>query len=114
MKCKQGTGKMDAILEEIRNRKVIEQTEEEKLEHEIKIEEDRAKREYLEEFRVYPYVYIDSRRVLTRYTDNRHNYLSDSILAERLLLNENKELPFDLRWRLLYYREQMEDFWEQK
>ena len=27
---------MDAIFEEIRNRKVVEQTEEEKLEHEIK------------------------------------------------------------------------------
>lgn len=105
---------MDAILEEIRNRKVVEQTEEEKLEHEIKIEEGRAKREYLEEFRVYPFAYIDSKRVLTKYTDNKHNYLGDSILAREIIFTENKELPFDLRWRLLYYREQMEDFWKQE
>lgn len=104
---------MDAILEEARNRKPVELTEEEKLEHEKKQKEDKLKREYLAEFRVYPLAYIDSRRILTRYTDNEHNYMHDSWLAAQLVMNENKELPFDLRWRLLYYREQMEDFWEQ-
>lgn len=112
---------MDAIFEELRDRKVIEQTEEEKREHElklkenkVKLEEDKAKLEYLEEFRVYPFAYIDSKRVLTKYTDNKHNYLGDSILAREIIFTENKELPFDLRWRLLYYREQMEDFWKQE
>lgn len=104
---------MDAIFEEIRNRKPVELTEEEKIEREKKLEEDKLKREYLAEFRVYPFAYIDSERILTRYTDNEHNYMHDSWTAARIVMEENKELPFDLRWRLLYYREQMEDFWEQ-
>lgn len=104
---------MDAIFEEARNRKPVELTEEEKIEREKKQKEDKLKREYLAEFRVYPLAYIDSRRILTRFRDSEYNYIRDAWLAEKLVMNENKELPFDLRWRLLYYREQMEDFWEQ-
>lgn len=104
---------MDAIFEEVRNRKPVELTEEEKLEREKRRKEDKLKREYLAEFRVYPLAYIDSPRVLTKYTDGENNYMRDSWLAAKLVMDENKELPFDLRWRLLYYREQMEDFWEQ-
>ena len=103
---------MDTILENVNNEKLVEQTEIEKIEHNKTDDRDRAKMEYLKEFRVYPFEYIDSRRVLTKYIDNIHNYLCDAFLATRLLMDENKELPFDLRWRLLYYREQMEDFWE--
>lgn len=101
---------MDAIFKEVRNRKPVELTEEEKLEREKKLRQDKLKREYLAEFRVYPLAYIDSPIILTRFRDSEYNYIRDAWLAEKLVMDENKELPFDLRWRLLYYREQMEEF----
>lgn len=40
--------------------------------------------------------------------DGIHNYRKDSALAKKLLLRDNKELPDDLKERLLYYKDIME------
>lgn len=112
MKARKVQEVMDEIFEN-RHKIPIDNSELALTTREKQYKEDEAKREYLEYFRVYPGMYIDSRRVLTRFPDNKHIYMTDAFKAMDLLMDKNKDLPFDLRLRLLYYRLQMEDFWEQ-
>lgn len=80
---------------------IEELTDEEKI--------DRTKKEeYLEKYGVNIYSYTNGIE-LPRHPDGIHCYAVDSYEAYKLVMNENKDLPEDLKERLLYYKKIMRD-----
>ena len=62
----------------------------------------------LREYGVYVARYTDGNIECINHPDGIHNYRQDAHLAMQLVLKENKELPDDLKERLLYYKNIME------
>jgi hypothetical protein len=76
------------------------------------MDEYNRKVDMLYEYGVNIYLYTDGTEILPEHPDGIHNYWRDSSLAIKLVLRENKELPEDLKERLLYYKEIMGPNWE--
>lgn len=74
---------------------IEESTDEEKAER-------TKKEEYLKEYGVNIYSYVNMK--IPRHSDGIHCYAVDSYEAYKLVMNENKDIPDDLKERLLYYK----------
>ena len=63
----------------------------------------------LRQYGVYVVCYTDKEQADIIHPDGIHNYWQDSCTAQRLVLVEDKELPEDLKERLLYYKNIMDE-----
>lgn len=69
------------------------------------IKERKIRLELLRELGVHTALYTDGSIKFPNHPDGIHTYLEDSDAAIRLIMNEGKkELPEDLKERLLYYK----------